>query len=124
MLMQHLQLTVPPSRILANCIEITGVRGIGRTRSQSLGGEFGSLFWIDMWEYHRAFGRHDAFVKGLVDESVYDTPEQDRLAALTTVRDGSFSCTPTRVRRLQPGPRLRAVPRDTSTTRASYTLPN
>ncbi|MBV6703103.1 SMI1/KNR4 family protein [Kitasatospora aureofaciens] len=32
-------------------IEITGIRGIGRTRPQSLGGEFGSLFWIDMWEY-------------------------------------------------------------------------
>jgi len=33
----------------------------------------------------------EAFVTGLVDESVYDTPEQDRLAALTAVRDGSFS---------------------------------
>ncbi|MFE6049326.1 SMI1/KNR4 family protein [Kitasatospora sp. NPDC056446] len=116
-------------------IEITGIRGIGRTRPQSLGGEFGSLFWIDMWEYpdigvyfadmpsaghdmlaldYRACGSHgeptvvhvdqendfaitpvaenfEAFVRGLVDESVYDTSEQDRLDALATVRDGSFS---------------------------------
>ncbi|MCX4746144.1 SMI1/KNR4 family protein [Kitasatospora sp. NBC_01287] len=116
-------------------IEITGIRGIGRTRSHSLGGEFGSRFWIDMWEYpdigvyfadtpsaghdmlaldYRACGRQgeptvvhvdqesdfaitlvaenfEAFVTGLVDESVYDTSEQDRLAALATVRDGSFS---------------------------------
>lgn len=116
-------------------IEITGIRGVGRTRRQSLGGEFGSRFWIDMWEYpdigvyfadtpsaghdllaldYRACGRRgeptvvhvdqegdfaitlvaenfEAFVTGLVDESVYDTWEQDRLAALATVRDGSFS---------------------------------
>ncbi|GAA1258655.1 hypothetical protein GCM10009665_56020 [Kitasatospora nipponensis] len=116
-------------------VEITGIRGIGRTRSQSLGGEFGSLFWIDLWEYpdigvyfadtpsaghdmlaldYRACGRHgeptvvhvdqendfaitpvaenfEAFVTGLVDESVYDTSEQDRLAELAMVREGSFS---------------------------------
>ncbi|MHA6758241.1 SMI1/KNR4 family protein [Streptacidiphilus sp. PAMC 29251] len=116
-------------------IEINGIRGVGRTRPQSLGGEFGSLFWIDRWEYpdigvyfadtpsaghdllaldYRACGRRgeptvvhvdqerdfaitlvaenfEAFVTGLVDESVYDTSEQDRLAALATVRDGSFS---------------------------------
>lgn len=116
-------------------IEITGIRGIGRTRSYSLGGEFGSLFWIDVWEYpdigvyfadtpsaghdmlaldYRACGRHgepavvhvdqendfaitlvaenfEAFITGLIDESVYDSSEQDRLAALAAVRDGSFS---------------------------------
>ncbi|WP_194916154.1 SMI1/KNR4 family protein [Catenulispora rubra] len=116
-------------------LEISGIRGIGRTRSQSLGGEFGSLFWIETWEYpdigvyfadtpsaghdmlaldYRACGRHgeptvvhvdqehdfaitwvaenfEAFVTGLVDESVYDTSEQDRLDALATVREGSFS---------------------------------
>ncbi|GAA2146287.1 hypothetical protein GCM10009760_35930 [Kitasatospora kazusensis] len=33
----------------------------------------------------------EAFVTGLVDESVYDTSEQDRLDALATVRAGSFS---------------------------------
>ncbi|MFF7947678.1 SMI1/KNR4 family protein [Streptomyces griseorubiginosus] len=32
-------------------IEITGIRGIGRGRPESLGGEFGSRFWIDWWEY-------------------------------------------------------------------------
>ncbi|MFD7714570.1 SMI1/KNR4 family protein [Streptomyces sp. NPDC059814] len=32
-------------------IEITGIRGVGRIRPQSLGGEFGSRFWIEMWEY-------------------------------------------------------------------------
>ncbi|MFF1785127.1 SMI1/KNR4 family protein [Kitasatospora sp. NPDC058243] len=116
-------------------IEITGIRGVGRTRPRSLGGEFGSRFWIDRWEYpdigvyfadtpsaghdmlaldYRACGRHgeptvvhvsqeadfaitlvaenfEAFVTGLVDESVYDTSEQDRLADLAAVRDGSFS---------------------------------
>ncbi|MFE2410468.1 SMI1/KNR4 family protein [Kitasatospora sp. NPDC059408] len=116
-------------------IEITGIRGIGHARPQSLGGEFGSLFWIDMWEYpdigvyfadtpsaghdmlaldYRACGpdgeptvvhvdqendfaitlvaeNFEAFVTGLVDESVYDTSEQDRLAELAMVRDGSFS---------------------------------
>ncbi|MGW2181123.1 SMI1/KNR4 family protein [Streptomyces sp. NPDC001732] len=116
-------------------IAITGIRGVGRTRSQSLGGEFGSRFWIDMWEYpdigvyfadtpsgghdmlaldYRACGRHgepavvhvdqegdfaitpvaenfEAFVRGLVDESVHDTSEQDRIDALATVRDGGFS---------------------------------
>jgi hypothetical protein len=116
-------------------IEITGIRGVGRIRPQSLGGEFGSRFWIDMWEYpdigvyfadtpsaghdmlaldYRACGRRgeptvvhvdqengfaitlvaqnfEAFVTGLVNESVYDTLEQDRLVALATVREGSFS---------------------------------
>ncbi|MEZ0113491.1 hypothetical protein ABH920_007521 [Catenulispora sp. EB89] len=116
-------------------LEISGIRGIGRTRSQSLGGEFGSRFWIEMWQYpdigvyfadtpsaghdmlaldYRACGKHgeptvvhvdqehdfaitsvaenfEAFVMGLVDESVYDTSEQDRLDALATVREGSFS---------------------------------
>lgn len=116
-------------------IEITGIRGIGRARPQSLGGEFGSRFWIDMWEYpdigvyfadtpsaghdmlaldYRVCGRQgeptvvhvdqeddfaitlvaenfEDFITGLVDESVYDTSEQDRLAALAMVRDGSFS---------------------------------
>ncbi|MGW1408875.1 SMI1/KNR4 family protein [Streptomyces sp. NPDC002403] len=116
-------------------IVISGIRGIGRTKPQSLGGEFGSRFWIDMWEYpdigvyfadtpsaghdmlaldYRACGRDgepavvhvdqeddfaitpvavnfEAFVTGLVDESVYDTSEEDRLDALAAVRDGSFS---------------------------------
>ena len=116
-------------------LEICGIRGIGRARSQSLGGEFGSLFWIEMWGYpdigvyfadtpsaghdmlaldYRACGKHgepsvvhvdqehdfaitwvaenfEAFVTGLVDESVYDTSEQDRLDALAAVREGSFS---------------------------------
>ncbi|MFD8749571.1 SMI1/KNR4 family protein [Kitasatospora sp. NPDC059577] len=124
-----------PNSLAEDYVEITGIRGIGRVRPQSLGGEFGSLFWIDIWGYpdigvyfadtpsaghdmlaldYRACGRHgeptvvhvdqendfaitllaenfEAFVTGLVDESVYDTSEQDRLAALATVRDGSFS---------------------------------
>ncbi|MFF7951754.1 hypothetical protein [Streptomyces griseorubiginosus] len=33
----------------------------------------------------------EAFVMGLVDESVYDTSEQDRFAELAMVREGSFS---------------------------------
>ncbi|WP_395294153.1 SMI1/KNR4 family protein [Kitasatospora hibisci] len=32
-------------------LEINGLRGIGRDRPHSLGGEFGSRFWIDMWEH-------------------------------------------------------------------------
>lgn len=116
-------------------IEISGIRGVGRTRPQSLGGEFGSRFWIEMWEYpdigvyfadtpsaghdmlaldYRACGRQgeptvvhvdqeddfaitlvaenfEAFITGLIGPSAYDTSEQDRLAALATVRDGSFS---------------------------------
>ena len=41
----------------------------------------------------------EAFVTGLVDESVYDTSEQDRLDALATARQGSCTtacsgCTP------------------------------
>ncbi|MFJ7200636.1 MULTISPECIES: SMI1/KNR4 family protein [unclassified Streptomyces] len=116
-------------------IVISGIRGIGRTKAQSLGGEFGSRFWIDMWGYpdigvyfadtpsaghdmlaldYRACGSDgepavvhvdqeddfaitpvaedfEAFVTGLVDESVHDTSEEDRLDALAAVRDGSFS---------------------------------
>ncbi|MFF2959004.1 SMI1/KNR4 family protein [Streptomyces sp. NPDC057963] len=116
-------------------IAITGILGIGRTKPHSLGGEFGSRFWIDMWEYpdigvyfadtpsaghdmlaldYRACGKggepsvvhvdqeadfaitpvaenFEAFIEGLVDDSVYDTSEEDRLAALATVREGSFS---------------------------------
>ncbi|MEU7039496.1 SMI1/KNR4 family protein [Streptomyces varsoviensis] len=30
---------------------INGIMGIGRTRPCSLGGEFGSRFWIEEWEY-------------------------------------------------------------------------
>jgi hypothetical protein len=130
----HFPMTEPTSWA-DDHFEITGIRGVGRTRPQSLGGEFGSRFWIDLWEYpdigvyfadtpsaghdmlaldYRACGRHgeptvvhvdqeddfaitlvaenfEAFVTGLVDGSVYDTSEQDRLAALATVRDGSFS---------------------------------
>ncbi|MFD0294754.1 SMI1/KNR4 family protein [Streptomyces sp. NPDC127118] len=130
----HFPMTEPTSWA-DDHIAITGIRGVGRTRPQSLGGEYGSRFWIDMWEYpdigvyfadtpsaghdmlaldYRACGRHgepavvhvdqegdfaitpvaenfEAFVTGLVDESVYDTSEQDRIDALATVRDGSFS---------------------------------
>ncbi|WP_326675183.1 SMI1/KNR4 family protein [Streptomyces sp. NBC_01237] len=130
----HFPMTEPTSWA-EDHVEITGIRGIGRARPQSLGGEYGSLFWIDMWEYpdigvyfadtpsaghdmlaldYRACGRHgeptvvhvdqegdfaitlvaesfEAFVTGLVDGAVYDTSEQDRLAALATVRDGVFS---------------------------------
>ncbi|MFI8434798.1 SMI1/KNR4 family protein [Streptomyces sp. NPDC079020] len=32
-------------------IAINGIMGIGSTKPNSLGGEFGSRFWIDMWEY-------------------------------------------------------------------------
>ncbi|MEU2671453.1 SMI1/KNR4 family protein [Streptomyces sp. NPDC007164] len=130
----HFPMTEPTSWA-DDHIAITGIRGVGRTRPQSLGGEYGSRFWIDMWEYpdigvyfadtpsaghdmlaldYRACGRHgeptvvhvdqeddfaitpvaenfEAFITGLVDESVYDTSEQDRIDALATVRDGSFS---------------------------------
>ncbi|MCX4967795.1 SMI1/KNR4 family protein [Streptomyces sp. NBC_00654] len=116
-------------------IAINGIMGIGRTKPNSLGGEFGSRFWIDMWEYpdigvyfadtpsaghdmlaldYRACGKDgepsvvhvdqeddfavtpvaetfEAFVEGLVEASVHDTSEEDRLAALATVREGSFS---------------------------------
>jgi hypothetical protein len=32
-------------------IAITGIYGINRTKPYSLGGRFGSQFWIDEWEY-------------------------------------------------------------------------
>lgn len=116
-------------------IAITGIRGIGRTRPQSLCGDYGSRFWNDEWEYpdigvyfadtpaaghcmlaldYRACGRHgepsvvyvdqgddfaitpvaenfEAFIRGLVDASVFDTSEEDRLADLAKVRQGGFS---------------------------------
>ncbi|MFB6503957.1 MULTISPECIES: SMI1/KNR4 family protein [unclassified Streptomyces] len=130
----HFPMTEPTSWA-DDHIVINGIRGVGRTRPQSLVGEFGSRFWIEMWEYpdigvyfadtpsaghdmlaldYRACGRDgepavvhvdqeddfaitpvaesfEAFVRGLVDESVYDTSEQDLIDALETVRDGSFS---------------------------------
>ncbi|MFE6668070.1 SMI1/KNR4 family protein [Streptomyces sp. NPDC057697] len=46
----HFPLAGPSSRADDHVV-ITGIRGVGRTRPQSLGGEFGSRFWIDMWEY-------------------------------------------------------------------------
>ncbi|MFJ3336016.1 SMI1/KNR4 family protein [Streptomyces sp. NPDC086766] len=130
----HFPMTEPTSWA-DDHIEITGIRGVGRARPQSLGGTFGSRFWIDTWDYpdigvyfaatpsaghdmlaldYRACGRlgepsvvhvaqeydfaitpvaenFEAFITGLVDGSAYDTSEQDRLAALAAVRDGSFS---------------------------------
>lgn len=35
----------------ADHVQISGIFGIGREKSCSLCGEFGSLFWIEMWEY-------------------------------------------------------------------------
>jgi hypothetical protein len=46
----HFPMTEPTSWA-DDHIAITGIRGIGRARPQSLCGEFGSRFWIDMWEY-------------------------------------------------------------------------
>ncbi|QKW52130.1 SMI1/KNR4 family protein [Streptomyces buecherae] len=35
----------------ATGVAVNGVYGIGRTKPNSLGGEFGSRFWIEEWEY-------------------------------------------------------------------------
>ncbi len=43
--------TQEPTSWANDHIAITGIYGINRSKGYSLGGEFGSQFWIDIWEY-------------------------------------------------------------------------
>lgn len=116
-------------------IAITGIMGIGSTKSYSLGGDLGSRFMIEEWGYpdigivicdcpsaghdvvmldYRACGPHgepevihvdqesdyeitflapdfESFIKGLVNDEVYDTSEEDKVDALEKVATGAFS---------------------------------
>lgn len=116
-------------------IAITGIFGIGRTKTHSLCGELGSQFMLDEWGYppigicicdcpsaghdmvmldYSACGPQgeptvvhvdqesdyaitflakdfESFVRGLVDEQVYDTSAEDLQKGLTRIRNGVFS---------------------------------
>lgn len=116
-------------------IAITGIMGIGSSKSYSLGGDLGSRFMIEEWGYpdigivicdcpsaghdvvmldYRACGPNGepqvihvdqesdyeitflavnfaSFIKGLVNDEVYDTSEQDKVDALDKVANGAFS---------------------------------
>lgn len=116
-------------------IAITGIMGIGKEKSCSLGGSFGSRFWIEEWEYpdigvaicdcpsaghdmifldYRHCGpdgepavvhvdqeddykithladSFENFIRGLVNDDVYDTSEEDRQADLEMAESGQFS---------------------------------
>lgn len=43
--------TIAPTSWAEDHIAITGIFGIGYEKINSLGGEFGSEFWIEMWDY-------------------------------------------------------------------------
>ncbi|MFE4712296.1 SMI1/KNR4 family protein [Paenibacillus sp. NPDC056722] len=119
----------------AEYISISGILGIGREKSYSLGGEFGSRFMIEDWGYpeigvvfcdcpsaghdvvmldYRKCGKDgepevihvdqegdyaitylapsfEAFIRGLVNDDVYDTSEADKEEALRRVSHGKFS---------------------------------
>jgi SMI1-KNR4 cell-wall len=116
-------------------IAITGIMGIGRTKSYSLCGQLGSQFMIDEWnypnigvficdcpsaghdmimldysicgkdgepevvhidqesDYRKTFLAKDfeTFIRGLVNEEVYDTSEKDLESTLNTLKTGRFS---------------------------------
>ena len=116
-------------------IAIAGIMGIGREKAYSLGGDFGSRFWIETWGYpdigiaicncpsaghdmvfldYRACGPEgepavvhidqeddyritpladdfEGFICGLVNDEVYDTSAEDKLADLEMAKHGAFS---------------------------------
>jgi len=118
-----------------NHIAISGISGIGRDKSYSLGGDLGSRFMIEEWGYpdigivicdcpsaghdvvmldYRQCGPEgepqvihvdqennyeitflapdfESFITGLVNDEMYDTSEEDKLAALDMVDNGMFS---------------------------------
>lgn len=116
-------------------VQIDCIMGIGNEKRYSLGGEAGSKFWIDLWEYpdigvvicETITGGHDlimldyrkcgnkgepevvhvdqegdyeitflakdfeTFIKGLVNYSVFDTTEEDKIKVLKMIEQGKFS---------------------------------
>ena len=116
-------------------IAITGIKGIGRTKTYSLCGELGSRFKVDEWgypntgvyicdcpsaghdmimldystcgkdgepevvhidqesDYKKTFlaKNFEAFIRGLINEEIYDTSEQDLATTLETFKTGRFS---------------------------------
>jgi hypothetical protein len=116
-------------------VAITGIFGIGRTKTYSLCGELGSEFMLDEWGYpaigicicdcpsaghdmimldYSACGPQgeptvvhvdqeydyaitflakdfESFIRGLVNEQVYDTSADDLQADLALIRNGKFS---------------------------------
>lgn len=124
-----------------NHVAISGIYGIGRTKSYSLCGDLGSQFMIDEWGYpnigicicdcpsaghdlimldYRKCGKQgepevihvdqesdyeitflaknfETFIKGLVNEEVYDTSEEDLKDELESIKSGQFSNTLTQL---------------------------
>jgi hypothetical protein len=120
-----------------NHIAITGIMGIGREKTYSLCGQFGSPFMIDEWgypdtgvyicdcpsaghdmvmldyskcgrdgepevvhvdqesDYKKTFLAKDfeSFIRGLVNDSIYDNSEQELADTLETFKTGRFSDT-------------------------------
>lgn len=129
--------TSEPTSWADDHIAITGIMGIGRQKTRSIGGGFGSRFWIDEWEYpdigiaicdcpssghdmvfldYRECGpagepavvhvdqeddfritrladNFETFIGGLVNDEVYDTSAEDKLADLDMAQHGAFSAT-------------------------------
>ncbi len=127
--------TNEPTSWAEDHIAITGIMGIGRDKRYSLGGEFGSRFWIEDWEYpdigvaicncpsaghdmifldYRECGpkgepkvvhvdqesdyeitfvadNFERFIRGLVNDDVYDTSEEDKIETLQMIATGKFS---------------------------------
>jgi hypothetical protein len=129
-------------------VAITGIMGIGRTKTYSLLGSLGSRFMQQQWDYptwgicvcdcpsaghdmvmldYRACGPEgepavvhvdqevdyrvtllardfETFVRGLVDESVYDTSAEDLKAKLRAIEQGTFSTKLTKLLTRASGP--------------------
>jgi len=134
-------------------VAITGILGIGRTKANSLCGEFGSPFMIEEWGYpaigvyicdcpsaghdmvlldYSACGPQgeptvahvdqeadyaltylapdfETFIRGLVNEEVYDTSAEDLEQDLRRVQNGPFSPLLTELIAKQPAPDFSAV---------------
>jgi hypothetical protein len=127
--------TAKPTSWADDHVAITGIYGIGRTKTYSLCGELGSQFMLDEWGYppigicicdcpsaghdmvmldYSACGAQgeptvvhvdqeddyaitflakdfESFVRGLVNEQVYDTSAEDLQKDLARIRSGAFS---------------------------------
>ena len=138
-------------------VAITGILGIGRTKANSLCGEFGSPFMIEEWGYpaigvyicdcpsaghdmvlldYSACGPQgeptvahvdqegdyavtylapdfETFIRGLVNDDVYDTSAEDLAQDLHRVQNGAFSPLLTELLTKQPatdfGPLIRTI---------------
>jgi hypothetical protein len=145
--------TSEPTSWADDHIAITGLAGIGRTKTYSLCGELGSQFMLDEWGYpaigvcicdcpsaghdmvmldYSACGPQgeptvvhvdqeadyaitylapdfEAFIRGLVNEEVYDTSAADLQQDLARVQHGAFSPLLTELIARQPGTDFGAI---------------